>query len=260
MESEFPLIKVALPFVAFIIILVFESIRPLFKSRKDRLHHGMKNILLFILHTGIVWIIFSSLSSDVLKYSAGQRWNLTALLSFTGWVRVVILILLFDLWMYIWHRATHEIKFLWRFHRMHHSDPDMDVTTALRFHPIEIVFSTILRLIVFLIIGMDVFTLIIYEMIMKIVIYFHHSNVRIPYKADLLLRTVILTPWMHWVHHSKLMKETNSNYGVIFSWWDRLGGSFRLKSDPKKIVYGMGKFSEPQMQTIWGMLKTPFTR
>jgi len=258
--SEFPIIKVVLPIAAFIIILVLETIHPLFKNRKYRLHHGLKNILLFILHTGIVWIIFSSLSSDVLAYSVGQSWNLTALLSFKGWMRIVTLILIFDLWMYIWHRASHEIKFLWRFHRMHHSDPDMDVTTALRFHPIEMIFSTLLRLIVFILIGMDVFTLIIYEIIMKIVIYLHHSNIYLPQKIDSILRTIIVTPWMHWVHHSKLMVETNSNYGTVFSWWDRLGGTFRLREDPSKIVYGIGKFSEPRLQTIWGLLKTPFIR
>ena len=111
-----------------------------------------------------------------------------------------------------------------------------------------------------MLLGMELFTLILYETIMMVVIYFHHSNFYLPERIDRNLRVFIVTPWMHWVHHSKLVVEANSNYGTILSLWDRLGRSFRLKRDPLSIEYGMGKFSEPPRQTIWGMIKTPFFR
>ena len=141
---------------------------------------------------------------------------------------------------------------------MHHSDPAMDASTALRFHPGEIFASTILRWGVFLAVGISAYDLLLYEAIMLPVILFHHSNYYIPEKYDKILRQVIVTPWMHWVHHSRRYKELNSNYGTIFSWWDRLFASFRLRQDPAAITQGLGNISTPPWQTIGGMLKTPF--
>ena len=160
--------------------------------------------------------------------------------------------------MYIWHVMVHRSSFLWRFHRMHHSDPNMDVSTALRFHPGEIILSTIFRWGIFLLLGVTAFDLLLYETIMLPIIFFHHSNYYLPEKVDKILRTVIVTPWMHWVHHSHIFEETNSNYGTIFSWWDRLFSTFRLREEPVTIQYGLNEIKSSNWQTFIGMLKTPF--
>ena len=255
---EISVIKIVLPITAFIVILGLESSYPLFKDRSDRLRHGLKNLLIFLINTVVVWVLFSRFVGKVLMFSGNHSWGFVHLISLHSWLRSLFLIILFDLWMYIWHRANHRIRFLWRFHRMHHSDPSMDVTTATRFHAVELILSSLLRLGVFLLMGMDLFTLFLYETIMMVIIYFHHSNFYLPGGIDRILRCIIVTPWMHWVHHSKYQPEMDSNYGTIFSMWDRLAGSFRLKKNPSSIQYGLGKFSTSPYQTVWGMLKTPF--
>ena len=172
-------------------------------------------------------------------------------------LRVALIVFLFDGWMYIWHRLNHEIPFLWRFHRMHHSDPAMDVTTALRFHIGELIISSFLRFGIIILLGMRPLEIIFYETVMLPIIFFQHSNFLIPYRWDKIIRTVFITPWMHWVHHSDIVEESNTNYGTIFSWWDRLAKTFRIRKDPQKIVYGVESLKETRWQTIVGMLKTP---
>ena len=160
--------------------------------------------------------------------------------------------------MYLWHRANHRILFLWRFHRMHHSDPQMDVTTALRFHTGELVFSSLLRFAVVPLLGMNLWQLIFYEILLLPIIQFHHSNVNLPESWDRCLRTIIVTPNIHRVHHSRWQPETDSNYSSIFSFWDRVFGSFRLRKDSHTIQYGLYTYDAQEWQTTWGMLKTPF--
>jgi sterol desaturase/sphingolipid hydroxylase (fatty acid hydroxylase superfamily) len=250
--------KLALAISMFLVLILLETLLPLFRDRRQRLRHGARNVGIMIFNTILLSLLFSTVYGLVYVYSAEREFGLFYHLPAPLFVRVALLILIFDAWMYVWHRMNHEIPFLWRFHRMHHTDPEMDVTTALRFHPLELIFSSILRVGWIIALGMRPFDILLYETIMLPIIYFHHSNFYLPAKIDRLLRAVIVTPLMHWVHHSDIIKETNSNYGTIFSWWDRLGRTFRLRSDPRTIRYGLENVQSPHWQTIWGMLKTPF--
>jgi sterol desaturase/sphingolipid hydroxylase (fatty acid hydroxylase superfamily) len=203
--------------------------------------------------------IFVTITSKCLAFIQEKQLGLASLFSFLPfWLNAILLIILYDVWMYIWHRANHEIGFLWRFHRMHHSDPEMNVTTALRFHTGELFLSSFLRLIIFTLLGMNTGILLIYESMMMPVIYFHHSNIRISHNVDRILRAIIMTPWLHWVHHSNVQKETDTNYGTIFTWWDRIAKTFYLREDPENIELGLVDFKVSTFQTLWGMLKTPF--
>jgi sterol desaturase/sphingolipid hydroxylase (fatty acid hydroxylase superfamily) len=159
--------------------------------------------------------------------------------------------------MYLWHRANHAIPFLWRFHRMHHSDTEMDVTTATRFHLGEHVGASTLRAGLIPLLGFEVWELIIYDTLLIAVTMLHHANISLG-RCDRWLRWLIVTPDMHKVHHSSWRPETDSNYSTVFSVWDRLAGSFRIRADPKTLRYGLSDFSEPGWQTVWGMLRTPF--
>lgn len=253
-----PGISIILPVIVFIALLSLESVLPLFKDWTGRRTHIFRNIFLFVINSIIIWAVFHWIQQETLELSSSRKFGLMFLFQAPKWVYVVLLFLLFDLWMYIWHRANHEIKFLWRFHRMHHTDPQMDVSTALRFHPIELVLSSIIRLGIFLVLGMEAWILVVYELAMKPVIYLHHSNFFLPQHIDRILRQIIVTPWMHWVHHSDQQPETDSNYGTVFSWWDRLFGSFRLRNDPQNIKYGLMEYTDPNWQTMLGMIKTPF--
>lgn len=249
--------KMIIPGIAFFVFLLLESLFPLFQNRKGRWIHGVKNLFVFFVNSILISLLFSTITVIVLDYSRESDWGLSGLLHMPDGLRYVLLFLLFDGWMYVWHRLNHEVKFFWRFHRMHHTDPAMDVTTALRFHTGELILSSVIRLGVFLLLGMDVRVLLVHEVVMMPVIYFHHSNWLMPEKVDRLLRSLIVTPRMHWVHHSNFQPETDSNYGTIFSFWDRIGRSFRLRKDPENIQYGVDGFEDLTWQTLPGMLRTP---
>jgi sterol desaturase/sphingolipid hydroxylase (fatty acid hydroxylase superfamily) len=192
--------------------------------------------------------------------SADQNLGITRLLPVPDWVAVLAALVLFDLWMYLWHRANHEIPLLWRLHRVHHTDPRMDASTALRFHPGEILISTLLNGLVILLIGLSLETLVLYKAVMIPVILLHHSNLSLPAGLDRALRLVIVPPSLHRVHHSEIIAETNSNYGTVLSVWDRLFGSLRLRADTDAIRYGIGRFDEPRWQGVLGLLRLPFAR
>ena len=242
----------------FFAILVLESFLPLFKNRQKRWRHGFRNISIVVIDNLVFILLLAAATSFIFEFAEVNKWSLSRLLNLPVPFNIIFIIIVFDLWMYIWHRITHYSKFVWRFHRMHHSDNEMDVTTALRFHPGEIIISTILRWGIFVILGMKVTDLIIYETIMLPIIFLQHSNFYMPFKIDKILRSIIITPWMHWVHHSQIYKESNTNFGTIFSWWDRLGKTFSLKEKPVEIIYGNKDIKDPHWQTIVGMIKTPF--
>lgn len=161
--------------------------------------------------------------------------------------------------MYVWHVLNHKMPMLWRFHAVHHADRELDATSAVRFHTGEIVLSSTARLFVLPLLGISMPQLLLYEAVLLPVVLFHHSNFDIPPRLDAALRCVIPTPWMHWVHHSCLQPETDSNYGSLFSTWDRLFRTFRLREDPHQIELGLdGDSEERQWRTIHGMLARPF--
>jgi sterol desaturase/sphingolipid hydroxylase (fatty acid hydroxylase superfamily) len=159
--------------------------------------------------------------------------------------------------MYVWHRANHTVPLLWRFHRMHHADDTMDVTTATRFHPGEHVGSGLLRLALIPLAGLGITELLAYDTLVVAVTMLHHADVSLGH-WDRPLSWLVVTPNLHKVHHSWLRPETDSNYATVLSVWDRLGRSRRVRPDPGGIVFGLEEFGGDRWQTVGGMLKTPF--
>jgi len=165
-----------------------------------------------------------------------------------------------DLTFYYWHRLNHTRPLLWRFHNVHHADPDMDVTTAFRFHFGEVLYSTVFRLFQVSLIGVVPLTYVVYEVVFNGATLFHHSNLRLPVAWERRLNRVFVTPRMHGVHHSAVGPETNSNYSVIFSWWDRLNRSLKLNVGQRDIVIGVPGYLRPGDNRILPMLALPFTQ
>jgi sterol desaturase/sphingolipid hydroxylase (fatty acid hydroxylase superfamily) len=231
---------------------------PLFVDRPHRLRHAGRNLTVAGINMAVIGLGFAGATTGVAVWAAERNFGLLHSLPWPLWVELPLVLLLFDLWMYLWHRANHAVPVLWRFHRMHHSDPDMDVTTALRFHTGEIALSSILRLAVIPLLGMSLWHVILYEILLLPVIAFHHSNVALPEKWDRLLRAVIVSPNMHRVHHSDWQPETDSNFSSVFSWWDQLGGTFRFRKDVRTLRYGLREFDGEEWQSLWGLLRTPF--
>jgi sterol desaturase/sphingolipid hydroxylase (fatty acid hydroxylase superfamily) len=165
---------------------------------------------------------------------------------------------MFDGLLYLMHRANHKFGILWRFHRVHHSDPEMDTTTAMRFHTGEVLISSALRLAVIPLMGFTLWHLLVYELLMLPVIMFHHSNVRFPEKVDRWLRALVVSPALHRVHHSRARVETDSNYSIIFSFWDRIGGTLQLRKDGRPVDFGLDEYDGEEWQRVSGLLTNPF--
>lgn len=242
-------------------MLVWESSAPFFSyfaaRAGERTRHALKNLVLGVLNSVLTGLGFAALWWTTARWAQAHGFGLLNWLPLAGWLRLTAAFLLFDAWTYWWHRFNHRLPFLWRFHRTHHSDPKMDVTTANRFHIGEIALSSVLRVPVIALLGLQLWELALYELAMFTVVQVHHANIALPVRLDRALRLLIVTPFMHKVHHSRWRPETDSNYSSLFSFWDRLFRTFRLREDPKSLRYGLEEFDPPENQTLVGLLATP---
>lgn len=245
-----------------VLLLVWESAAPFlgfFRSHaRDRFWHGLKNVLLGLASAIFPALGFISLLAWLAHWTEARQFGLLNFFAMPIWLHAACAVLLLDVWTYGWHRANHRIPFLWRFHRVHHADAQMDVTTASRFHIGEIAMSSALRIPLLLLVGFKMWELAVFETVMLLVVQFHHANIGLPASLDRWLRVFIVTPAMHKVHHSELQFETDSNYTALFSIWDRLFRSFKLRADPATIRFGLREFAAPSDKTFAGMLRMPF--
>jgi sterol desaturase/sphingolipid hydroxylase (fatty acid hydroxylase superfamily) len=241
-----------------ILLLTLESWLPAAGNRRRRLRHAARNLTLWLLNALAVALLAAPFIASVAGWAEESRFGLLNLLSLPPAIATVTAILLFDGWLYLLHRANHKFGFLWRFHRVHHSDPEMDATTATRFHTGEVLISAALRLALIPLLGITLWQLLTYESLMLPVILFHHSNVHFPEKADRWLRALVVSPALHRVHHSRRQVETDSNYSIIFSFWDRIGGTLRLRKDGRPVDFGLDEYDGEEWQRVSRLLTTPF--
>lgn len=247
-----------------VILLLLESTNPFFdffhKRFRLRFIHDIRNLTLGIINIFAVIVLFVSLWVMAIEWTGRHNFGLLNVSPLPAYIHFTGAILLLDFWTYWWHRFNHCLPFLWIFHKVHHSDPQMDVTTANRFHLGEIILSSLLRLPVFLITGITLGELVLYEMIMFANTQIHHANIGFPEKYDRILRVFFTSPAMHKVHHSRVTSETNSNYTSLFSIWDRTFRSFRLRDHPRTIQYGLDETDRPEQLTVKGLFIIPFVR
>jgi sterol desaturase/sphingolipid hydroxylase (fatty acid hydroxylase superfamily) len=253
----FTLARRGAPVLLLALFWAWESWRPFFGQSEGRLRHAGHNLAIALFNTVILGLVFGYVTATVAGWTEEHRYGLLNALGPGGALRVVLVLVLLDGWMYVWHRANHAIPFLWWFHRMHHSDRHMDVTTATRFHLGEHVGAGVLRLGLIPLAGFAVWDLVIYDTLLIAITQFHHADISIG-RLDRWLRWFIVTPCMHKVHHSDWRPETDSNYSTILSLWDRIFRSFCMRADPKTLVFGLNEFTDPGWQSWWGMMKTPF--
>ncbi|WP_423927042.1 sterol desaturase family protein [Candidatus Palauibacter sp.] len=253
-------LKTAGATLALAILWLVEGALPMFEGRSARARHGARNLAFGVGNAAVTALIFAAATLFVTEGARARGFGLLHLLELPGWARIAVAVVAFDAWQYLWHRLNHRIPFLWRFHQVHHSDAELDATSGLRFHTGEIVLSSIARLAVLPLLGLTVAEVLVYETILLPIILFHHSNLRVPGAVDRRLRWLIVTPWMHWVHHSDYQPETDSNYSSIFSFWDRAFGSFRLRAEPRDIRLGLENLDRSEWGTLRGMLAMPFRR
>lgn len=238
--SEFvSLLKTIEPYalgVAFAAMYLAEHIIPQRSGMTDY-KHDLQNILVGFFNLALA-AGGGYLLQQWLQYAITNDWGLIQLLPEIFWLKTLLGIIIIDLFMYGWHRANHEVKFLWRWHSFHHKDTMLNSTSAVRFHAAELILSYAVRFAVFPLLGFNIASVILHAMVLFPVIVFHHSNIRISEKYDTALRHVFVSPRMHRIHHSKIPAETNSNYGSIFPYWDRLFRSY-VSKPAKEIEFGI---------------------
>lgn len=227
-----------------------------------RWHRWPGNVAMVIIDSVAARLIIPLAVIGVAASAQAQGWGLLNQVALPDWVEVAIAVMLLDLAIYGQHCAFHTVPSLWRLHRMHHSDPDLDVTTALRFHPVEILLSSLLKLLVVALLGASPLAVLIFEVLLNATAMFNHSNIALPLWIDTMLRRVLVTPDMHRVHHSIDARETNSNFGFNLPWWDWLFGTYRAQpvAGHQGMTTGLADFRGNRDQRIDQLLIQPLRR
>ncbi len=233
-----------------------------------RLEHPVKtqrwltNIGIVLIDSLLVRLIFKTAAVGGALWAAQNGFGLFNLVSAPFWLAFLVSIIVLDFAVWLEHVASHKIPVFWRIHRMHHSDTDFDITTAVRFHPIESVLSMAWKYLIVLLIGAPAVSVLVFEIVLNGAAMFNHSNWRVPLWLDRWLRLVIVTPDMHRVHHSIDMRETDSNYGFNLAIWDRLFGTYidqpALGHDAMKI--GLAQWQDGKPARIDWALLVPFRK
>ncbi|MDF1578843.1 MAG: sterol desaturase family protein [Desulfobulbales bacterium] len=246
-------------------ILAMVALGELFSPRRaltmSRPVRWFSNLAVVAVDTLAVRLLFPIIGVQVAMAARENGWGLLNIVDPPAWLGVLIGILLLDLVVYLQHVMFHTVPLLWRLHMMHHADLDIDVTTGLRFHPIEILISMVIKMTVIAALGPTVMTVIIFEIILNGTAMFNHGNLKLPIKLDRYLRLLVVTPDMHRVHHSVTIRETNSNFGFNFPWWDRILGTYRAQPvlGHEKMTIGLAQFRDPGQNNLFRMLLMPFT-
>lgn len=211
-----------------------------------------------LLALGTAAITVSPAVGYLLEMSAEPRFGLLGLLHLPVALEFGIAFVLFDWSFYWWHRANHHVPLLWRFHNVHHVDPDLDVTTAFRFHAVEIGYSAAFRALQVILIGPAAWMYFMYELVFISGTLFHHSNVKLPLRVESKLNKVFVTPRMHGIHHSNIRNETNSDYSTVFSCWDRLHRTIFLNVNQEQIHIGVPGYALEGDNRPLSLLLMPF--
>ena len=244
----------------FALMAIWELIGPRRTQTIGRGRRWPNNLGVVVVDTLLVRILFPTTAVGLAVIANAHGLGLFNVVPRPAWIGVVASVILLDLAIYFQHVLFHAVPALWRLHRMHHADLDIDVSTGLRFHPIEILLSMVVKLAVVLALGASALAVLLFEVLLNATSMFNHSNVRMPQGLDGVLRWFVVTPDMHRVHHSILARETNSNFGFNLPWWDRLFGTYRAQpaAGHEAMTIGIEPFRDLRELGLDRMLLQPF--
>jgi sterol desaturase/sphingolipid hydroxylase (fatty acid hydroxylase superfamily) len=254
-----PYIRLAAFCGGFALMAIWEFVLP---RRKQTIRRGWRwpnNLGVVAVDTLLVRVLFPTTAAGLALVAEAHGLGLFNVVPLPAWIGVVASVILLDLAIYFQHVLFHAVPGLWRLHRMHHADLDVDVTTGLRFHPIEILLSMVIKLAVVIALGAPALAVLLFEVLLNATSVFNHSNVRIPESLDRVVRWFVVTPDMHRVHHSIVARETNSNFGFNLPWWDRLFGTYRAQpaGGHEAMMIGIEQFRDPRELRLDRMLLQP---
>jgi len=245
----------------FVLVALWEFLAPRRTLTTSKRIRWASNLAITFLNPLLVRLLFPVLAVNMAIKAQEQGWGLLNNVDLPHWVELSIGFVLLDLAIYLQHVMFHSIPILWRLHMMHHADLDYDLTTGLRFHPIEIILSMGIKISVVALIGAPASAVLIFEVLLNGVAMFNHGNITVPFKVDRLLRYFVVTPDMHRVHHSVIIKESNSNFGFNLPWWDRLFGTYTAQPSKGhiKMTIGLAQFRNIKQLMFHHLLLLPFT-
>ncbi|MDY0282743.1 MAG: sterol desaturase family protein [Salinivirgaceae bacterium] len=253
-------IRLGFFFGIFVLISVCEILAPRRPLTTSKANRWFANLVILALNPLSVRLAFPFLPVTLALLASERQWGLLNNIDLLYWIEVAIGVIALDLSIYLQHVLHHAVPALWRLHMVHHADLDFDMTTGLRFHPIEIVVSMGIKLMAIAALGPPALAVLIFEVALNATSMFNHSNIHLPGAFDRVLRLLVVTPDMHRVHHSVIIRETNSNYGFNLPWWDRLLGTY--KDQPAKghtgMTIGLSQFRDPRQLTLPWLVILPF--
>ena len=217
------------------------------------------NMGILVINTIILRLVFPAAAIGVSVFAASHNWGFFNILAWPIWVEVLLSVIVLDMVIYSQHVMFHAVPSLWRVHRIHHADVDFDVSTGVRFHPIEILLSMLIKMVAVCVLGAPALAVIVFEVLLNGTSMFNHGNVRLPQLIDKFVRLVLVTPDMHRVHHSVVVGETNSNFGFNLSCWDRVFGTYQAvpAAGHESMIVGLEEFRELRRQSLWHLLLMP---
>ena len=239
------------------VLWALESIIPLYKFCNSRVRHAIPNVALTLMLV-ITNLSLSFSSAYLADFTVRNGIGLFPFLSLASWIQIIFGVLALDLFAYFAHVLLHKSWLGWQFHRVHHSENAVDVTTAFRQHPGDTVWRIFWQLAGIIVFGIPLWVVIVYLIFSGLNAELEHANIRLNRRVDWFLRLLIVTPNMHKVHHSRDQSETDSNYSNIFSIWDKLFGTYTSAIDLSRLKYGLYGFDVKERQTLAGLLKMPF--
>ncbi len=240
------------------LLFLLERLFPLRRAKYPLARRLFVNLVFAALAFTVVALTVRPAAEGMLDWTGRNAFGLLRLSVVPEPVRPFLAFLLMDLTFYWWHRANHRVPLLWRFHNIHHLDPDLDVSTAFRFHFGELAFSSAFRVAQIGLFAPSPWAYAAYELVFQANTLFHHSNLRLPIRVERLLNRILVTPRMHGIHHSQVPEETNSNYSSVFSFWDRLHRSLRLNGPQGAIDIALPGYTGERDNHLGNTLLAPF--
>jgi sterol desaturase/sphingolipid hydroxylase (fatty acid hydroxylase superfamily) len=245
----------------FFIVALGEKIAPRRNLLKSRFKRWISNLGMQIIDVVVLRLVFPVFPVGLAVICAQRGWGLLNYYPITPLPALIIGVLALDFVIYLQHRMFHFVPVFWRVHMVHHTDEDIDVTTAVRFHPLEIILSLLFKIAAVAAIGAPPLSVLIFEVMLNGASMFNHGNIRIPLYFDRVIRMILVTPDMHRVHHSVVVAETNSNYGFSFSWWDRILGTYKAQPQEghDRMKIGLNGYHDDRSLKLSALLMMPFS-
>lgn len=260
MSEVWTAVRIGLGAAALIVLLFAEGKRPLREVTQSKCRRLIVNLGFAAVGGIALALVFGPVVIGASEQAHRAGFGLLRWLHLPRAAQVLVAFVLLDYTLWIWHLLNHRLPFLWRFHAAHHLDLDLDTSTALRFHPGELLLSVPFRALQVALIGVDVPVLFAWETLLLVATEFHHSNLRLPLAVDRGICALLVTPRMHGIHHSTVPGEVNSNFGTLLTAWDRLHGTFVHGVPQPQIVIGLAEYRDPERLRFLRSLAFPFTR